>query len=75
MDALLSLLLFTGLIFLVMRLARARARGVDPVCGMKVGATDGFVSVHGGVEYRFCSLTCLESFEHYKAPAHHWHAA
>jgi YHS domain-containing protein len=64
MDVLLSLLLFTGVIFVIMRLATAhKAQGVDPVCGMKVAAHQGFLSAHGGVEYRFCSLSCLENFE------------
>jgi YHS domain-containing protein len=74
MDALLSLLFFTGLIVVIMRLARGSQAYVDPVCGMKVAAHEGFLSVHGGAEYRFCSLKCLESFER-GAPAYRQRAA
>jgi len=48
--------------------------GVDPVCGMKVASGEGFLVAHGGVEYRFCSLACVEHFER-GAPAHGQHAA
>ncbi len=97
MDALLSLLLFTGFIFVIMRFAREHTEhkklratphrqseqaassehlpeGVDPVCGMKVAAGEGFLVAHRGVEYRFCSLACIENFER-GAPAHGRHAA
>jgi YHS domain-containing protein len=97
MDVLLSLLLFTGLIFVIMQLAREHEahkelrtkphhqseqtsssghlpEGVDPVCGMKVAANEGFLVAHDGVEYRFCSLACVERFEK-GAPAHDRHAA
>src|SRR6267142_6980214 len=35
----------------------------DPVCGMKVPADGPHRSLHGGVEYRFCSPRCLAKFE------------
>lgn len=96
-DVLVSLLLFTGFIFVIMRLVteheahkepRTTAHhrsdqtassghlpeGVDPVCGMKVASGEGFLVAHGGVEYRFCSLECVEHFER-GAPAHGQHAA
>ena len=97
MDILLSLLLFTGFIFVIMQLAREHEahkesptmrhhqsertgssghlpEGVDPVCGMEVAANEGFLVAHEGVEYRFCSLACVESFEE-RASAHGRHAA
>ena len=97
MDVLLSLLLFTGFIFVIMQLAGEHGahkepptarhhqseptgssghlpESVDPVCGMKVAANEGFLVAHEGVEYRFCSLACVESFEK-GAPAHSRHAA
>jgi YHS domain-containing protein len=39
------------------------AEGVDPVCGMRVAADEGFLVAHKGVGYRFCSLECVKSFE------------
>jgi YHS domain-containing protein len=87
MDILLSLLLFTGFIFVIMQLVREHGEhkelvtasghlpeGVDPVCGMKVASGEGFLVAHGGVEYRFCSLACVEHFER-GAPTHGQHAA
>ena len=47
---------------------------IDPVCGMKVASGEGFLVAHGGVEYRFCSLACVEHFER-GAPTHGQHAA
>ena len=35
----------------------------DPVCGMAVGADQGYAKVHEGRQYRFCSRVCLDKFE------------
>lgn len=82
MDVLLSLLLLTGFIFVIMRLAAGHEapsgldapaghlpEGVDPVCGRTVAAHEGFLVAHGGQEYRFCSLGCVETFE--RSPVAH----
>jgi YHS domain-containing protein len=37
--------------------------GVDPVCGMTVAAGEGFLVAHDGIEHRFCSLACVDTFE------------
>lgn len=79
MDALLSLLLVMAVIVVIMRRARHGwtahlPEGVDPVCGMRVASNSGFLVAHDGVEYRFCSLQCVEQFEK-GAPAHGRHAA
>ena len=73
MDILLSLLAFTGLIVILMRLLPRRESatmisdhlpgGVDPVCGMTVHRDLGFAAMHHGEEYRFCSVACLDKFE------------
>jgi YHS domain-containing protein len=36
---------------------------LDPVCGMAVGADQGYTKVHQGRQYRFCSRACLDKFE------------
>lgn len=35
----------------------------DPVCGMDVTQSKSYSASHGGAEYRFCSLACLEKFK------------
>jgi YHS domain-containing protein len=39
------------------------AASKDPVCGMAVGAGQGYTKVHEGRQYRFCSRVCLDKFE------------
>jgi len=36
---------------------------VDPVCGMKLKAEQGYGKMHEGKLYRFCSRDCLDKFE------------
>ncbi len=47
--------------------------GVDPVCGMQVGADSRWRYSHAGVEYRFCSQSCQQQFA--DAPARYLQAA
>jgi len=78
MDGLLSLLLFAGAFFLMMRFGCGAhmAHGghghheadkapdhTDPVCGMTVPTSEGYGKMHQGVLYRFCSRNCLDKFE------------
>jgi len=35
----------------------------DPVCGMPVGAGQGYSKYHDGKTLRFCSRQCLDKFE------------
>jgi YHS domain-containing protein len=78
MEGLLSLLLFAGFFFLMMRFGCGAhmAHGghghhgagdapdhTDPVCGMKVPTTAGYGKMHDGSLYRFCSRSCLDKFE------------
>ncbi len=35
----------------------------DPVCGMEVTTPKSYSVTHGGTEFRFCSLSCLEKFK------------
>jgi len=46
---------------------------VDPVCGMGVGPDKGYVKMHEGRQYRFCSRACLDKFE--ANPGQYAHAA
>lgn len=36
---------------------------VDPVCGMRVAADEGWGLTHAGATYRFCSKSCRSRFE------------
>lgn len=78
MDGLLSLLLFAGFFYLMMRFGcgahmthggryagheDAPAKHIDPVCGMEVDIKQGYGKMHEGRLYRFCSRTCLDKFE------------
>ena len=36
---------------------------IDPVCGMKLEAEQGYGKMHDGKLYRFCSRDCLDKFE------------
>ncbi len=78
MEGLLSLLLFAGFFFLMMRFGCGAhmAHGghgnhgddqpekhVDPVCGKEVDMNEGYGKMHEKKLYRFCSRDCLDSFE------------
>lgn len=77
MGGLLTLLLFAGLFYLMMRFdcgahavhghghdARHEVAGsTDPVCGMDVKPDQGYTVTHAGHEYRLCSRACLDKFE------------
>jgi len=77
MDGLVSLLLFAGLFYLMMRFGcgahmvhggHGKHKGndvkhVDPVCGMDVDVNSGYGKMHAGRLYRFCSRNCLDKFE------------
>ncbi len=78
MDGLLSLLLFAGVFYLMMRFGCGAhmvhgghgAQGVanakklrDPVCGMNVESDQGYAKMYQGREYRFCSRNCLDKFD------------
>ena len=43
------------------------SKSIDPVCGMEVGADSPHRAMHQGQEYRFCSASCLATFQ--KEPA------
>ena len=77
MDGLLSLLLFAGLFYLMMRLGCGAhmvhgghgghggtdAKHIDPVCGMNVDPAQGYGKMYQRQLYRFCSRNCLDKFE------------
>jgi len=78
MEGLLSLLLFAGLFYFMMRIGCGSHMGkhgghggqgggmvkhIDPVCGMEVDVEQGYGKMHEGELYRFCSRSCLDKFE------------
>jgi len=78
MDGLLSLLIFAGLFYLMMRFGCGAhmihghgskksesdtTKHLDPVCGMEVDTEKGYGKMHEGNLYRFCSRKCLDKFE------------
>ena len=77
MEGLLSLLVFAGLFYLMMRFGcgahmihghgggqhQSTDNHKDPVCGMDVDPSEGYGKVHKGALYRFCSRSCLDKFE------------
>lgn len=66
MKGLLILLLFAGLVYLMMRYGlgrRWRSKYIDPVCGMEVGAEEGYGKIHEDKSYRFCTRSCLNKFD------------
>ena len=79
MEGLVSLLLFAGVFYLMMRVgcgahmvhghgghgghASVDMKHIDPVCGMDVDPEQGYGKMHGGELYRFCSRNCLDKFE------------
>jgi len=78
MDGLLSLLIFAGLFYFMMRFgcgahmihghhgnneSKDSTKHIDPVCGMEVDIEKGYGKMHEGNLYRFCSRNCLDKFE------------
>jgi YHS domain-containing protein len=77
MEGLLSLLLFAGVFYLMMRFgcgahmvhghgghgAGHGMKFTDPVCGMEVDPKQGYGKMYQGQEYRFCSRNCLDKFD------------
>ena len=74
MEGLLSLLLFAGLFYLMMRFGCGAhmvhghhggdtMKHKDPVCGMDVDADQGYGKMYQGQLYRFCSKNCLDKFD------------
>jgi len=75
MDELLSLLIFAGLFFIMMRFGcgahmfhkhssnRSSTDYIDPVCKTKVAPDQGYGVMHKGELVRFCSRKCMDEFE------------
>jgi YHS domain-containing protein len=79
MRGLLSLLVYAGLFYLMMRFGCGahmvhghggegghRGQGgsaKDPVCGMSVGPGQGYIRNYEGRALHFCSRRCLDKFE------------
>jgi len=75
MEGLLSLLIFAGLFYLMMRFGcgahmlhghstgKSSTEHIDPVCHIKVEQEQGYGMMHSGVLHRFCSRQCLDKFE------------
>lgn len=78
MEGLLSLLIFAGLFYFMMRFGcgahmthghhsdhsgNKSDTHKDPVCGMIIDADKGYGKMHEGTLYRFCSRNCLDKFE------------
>ena len=75
MEGLLSLLIFAGLFYLMMRFGcgahmvhghssdKSKAEHADPVCHMKVDPNQGYGMMHDGSLFRFCSRKCMDEFE------------
>ena len=40
-----------------------KQQSIDPVCGMTVQAGHGYIKLHHGRQYHFCSRDCLDRFE------------
>jgi len=79
MDGLLSLLIFAGLFYVMMRFGCGAhmvhghgghsghggggVKHVDAVCGMEVEADKGYGKMYEGTRDRFCSKSCLDKFD------------
>lgn len=79
MDGLLSLLVFAGLFYLMMRFgcgahmthghggkneeSGAKQKHIDPVCGKDVETSEGYGKMYKDRLYRFCSKSCLNKFD------------
>jgi len=78
MDGLLSLLIFAGLFYFMMRFgcgahmvhgkhnhdtAQSNAKDIDPVCGKEIDTNKGYGMMHKETLYRFCSRNCMDKFE------------
>ncbi len=64
----LPIIFFAGLLYFIVRAAVGRgggkARGVDPVCGKRVGPGDAAgSSTFQDISYRFCSSACKQRFD------------
>lgn len=79
MEGLLTLLLFAGGFYLMMRFGcgshvhgghgheshtgKTSGKNIDPVCGMELEEDQGYGKMHEGRLFRFCSRDCLDKFE------------
>lgn len=78
MDGLLSLLIYAGLFYFMMRFGcgahmvhgkhdhandKNNTKDIDPVCGKEIDTNKGYGLMHEETLYRFCSRTCLDKFE------------
>jgi len=79
MEGLLSLLIFAGLFYFMMRFGCGahmihgshhgghektdNNKHIDPVCGMEVDINSGYGKMHNEALYRFCSRDCLDKFD------------
>jgi len=76
MQELITLLLFVGLFFVMMRFGCGahmkhknhgenthQQKHTDSVCGLHVDPKEGYGKMYEGTLYRFCSLDCLSKFE------------
>lgn len=75
MEGLISLLIFVGLFYLMMRFGCGAhmmkghksenevTNHEDPVCKVKVDPNKGYGIMHNGSLYRFCSRQCMDKFE------------
>lgn len=79
MDGLLSLLIFAGLFYLMMRFGcgahmvhghgehgghdEGGNKNIDPVCGVEVATNEGYGRMYEDTLYRFCSRDCLDKFD------------
>lgn len=75
MEGLLTLLIFGGLFYLMMRFGcgshmkhgkqskQQKTDHVDPVCKMTVDPQKGYGMMYKGTLYRFCSHQCMDKFE------------
>jgi len=75
MEWWLSLLIFAGLFYLMMRFGcgshmkhghqseKQQTVHVDPVCNMKIDPEKGYGIMHHGSLFRFCSRQCMDKFE------------
>ena len=75
MEGLLSLLIFAGLFFIMMRFgcgahmlhghgsSKSNNDDIDPVCQKKIESDRGYGMMHKGTLFRFCSRECMDKFE------------
>jgi len=78
MDGLLSLLIFAGLFYFMMRFGcgahmvhgkhnhdteQNSSKDIDPVCGLEIDTNKGYGMMYKETLYRFCSRNCMDKFE------------